>query len=184
MPGMFARAQIVEGVNTNAITIPQRTIARGAAGASTVLVVNDENKVEVAKHRNRSHGRNQSCRRQRIESRRTRHCGRIAKSAARVRWSNQFHLLSLRPPIRKPASEVQLRKHHGTIFYRPARFCLGGFHSHHGAGRAGDHAVARRAISQCRAAFHFRDGKLRGRFRRDVAGNGHLRHRATAQRHR
>ena len=47
MPGMFARAQIVEGVNANAITIPQRTIARGAAGAATVLVVNDDNKVEV-----------------------------------------------------------------------------------------------------------------------------------------
>src|SRR6266516_5672772 len=41
MAGMFARAQIVEGVTTNAITIPQRTITRGAAGASTVLVVND-----------------------------------------------------------------------------------------------------------------------------------------------
>ena len=47
MPGMFARAQIIEGVRTNAITIPQRTIARGAAGASTVMVVNDENKVEA-----------------------------------------------------------------------------------------------------------------------------------------
>ena len=47
MAGMFARAQIVEGINTNGLTIPQRTIARGAAGASTVLVVNDENKVEV-----------------------------------------------------------------------------------------------------------------------------------------
>ena len=47
MPGMFARAQIIEGVNANAITIPQRTITRGAAGASTVLVVNDENKVEL-----------------------------------------------------------------------------------------------------------------------------------------
>lgn len=47
MPGMFARAQIIEGVSTNAITIPQRTIIRGAAGASTVLVVNDENKVEA-----------------------------------------------------------------------------------------------------------------------------------------
>ncbi len=46
MPGMFARAQIVEGVNTNALTIPQRTITRGAAGVSTVLVVNNENKVE------------------------------------------------------------------------------------------------------------------------------------------
>src|SRR5438876_10349524 len=47
MPGMFARAQIIEGVNTNALTIPQRTVTRGAAGASTVLVVNDQNKVEV-----------------------------------------------------------------------------------------------------------------------------------------
>ncbi|MDB6125048.1 MAG: acrA [Pedosphaera sp.] len=47
MPGMFARAQIVEGVNSNAVTIPQRTIARGAAGASSVLVVNDQDKVEV-----------------------------------------------------------------------------------------------------------------------------------------
>ena len=46
MSGMFARGQIVEGVNLNAITIPQRTIIRGAAGISTVLVVNDENKVE------------------------------------------------------------------------------------------------------------------------------------------
>ena len=47
MPGMFARVQLVEGVKTNAVTIPQRTIARGAAGASTVLVVNDQNTVEV-----------------------------------------------------------------------------------------------------------------------------------------
>jgi membrane fusion protein, multidrug efflux system len=46
LPGMFARAQIVEGVNANAITVPQRTITRGAAGVSTVLVVTDENKVE------------------------------------------------------------------------------------------------------------------------------------------
>lgn len=47
MPGMFARAQIVEGVNTNAITVPQRTVIRGAGGASTVLVVNDENRVDL-----------------------------------------------------------------------------------------------------------------------------------------
>src|ERR1041385_769580 len=47
MPGMFARAEIIEAVSANAITIPQRTVTRGAAGKSTVLVVNDENKVEV-----------------------------------------------------------------------------------------------------------------------------------------
>jgi membrane fusion protein (multidrug efflux system) len=49
MPGMFARAQIVEGIRTNAVTIPQRTVSRGAAGTSTVLVVNDQNKVELRK---------------------------------------------------------------------------------------------------------------------------------------
>jgi len=32
MPGMFARAQLIEGVRTNAITIPQRDITRGAGG--------------------------------------------------------------------------------------------------------------------------------------------------------
>ena len=47
LPGMFARAQIVEGTSTNALTLPQRTIVRGAAGASTVLVVNAQDKVEV-----------------------------------------------------------------------------------------------------------------------------------------
>src|SRR5204863_3853975 len=46
MPGMFARGQIVEGVNANALTIPQRTVTRGEGGKSTVLIVNNENKVE------------------------------------------------------------------------------------------------------------------------------------------
>lgn len=47
LAGMFARAQLVEGVKTNAVTIPQRTIGRGVGGSSTVLVVNNENKVEL-----------------------------------------------------------------------------------------------------------------------------------------
>ena len=47
LAGMFARAQLIEGIKTNAITIPQRTVGRGAAGSSTVLVVNNENKVEL-----------------------------------------------------------------------------------------------------------------------------------------
>src|SRR5207244_3291951 len=47
LPGMFARGQIVEGVNANALTVPQRTVTRGPSGASMVLVVNDQNKVEV-----------------------------------------------------------------------------------------------------------------------------------------
>ncbi|HTG45446.1 MAG TPA: efflux RND transporter periplasmic adaptor subunit [Verrucomicrobiae bacterium] len=49
LPGMFARAWVVQGVITNAVTIPQRTVARGAAGVSSVLVVDDQNKVELRK---------------------------------------------------------------------------------------------------------------------------------------
>jgi membrane fusion protein (multidrug efflux system) len=49
LPGMFARAELVQGEIADAVTIPQRTVARGAAGRSTVLVVNDENKVELRK---------------------------------------------------------------------------------------------------------------------------------------
>ena len=47
LAGMFARARVVEGINTNALVVPQRTVTRGAAGAFTVLVVNDQNKVEL-----------------------------------------------------------------------------------------------------------------------------------------
>jgi membrane fusion protein, multidrug efflux system len=47
LPGMFARAQIVEGVNTNALTVPLRTVTRGAGGVSSVLVVTDDNKVNA-----------------------------------------------------------------------------------------------------------------------------------------
>jgi membrane fusion protein (multidrug efflux system) len=47
MPGMFARAQIIEGVNASALTVPQRTVVRGAGGASSVLVVTEQNKVEA-----------------------------------------------------------------------------------------------------------------------------------------
>jgi membrane fusion protein (multidrug efflux system) len=47
MAGMFARAQLIEGIKTNAVTIPQRTIGRGAAGSSTVLVVDDKDTVQL-----------------------------------------------------------------------------------------------------------------------------------------
>ncbi len=49
LPGMFARAQVLQGVITNAVTIPQRTVTRGAAGNASVLVVDSQNKVELRK---------------------------------------------------------------------------------------------------------------------------------------
>lgn len=49
LPGMFARALVVQGVISNAVTVPQRAVARGPAGTATVLVVGDQNKVELRK---------------------------------------------------------------------------------------------------------------------------------------
>lgn len=47
LPGMFTRGRVIEGVRTNALVIPQRTVTRGAAGAASVLVINSEDTVEI-----------------------------------------------------------------------------------------------------------------------------------------
>lgn len=46
LPGMFVRAVIKEGVNKQAILIPQQAVIRDPKGNPLVLVVNAENKVE------------------------------------------------------------------------------------------------------------------------------------------
>lgn len=47
MPGMYVRAILREGVDEQAILLPQRALVRDAKGNPTTYVVNDENKVEV-----------------------------------------------------------------------------------------------------------------------------------------
>jgi membrane fusion protein (multidrug efflux system) len=46
LPGMFVRAIVKEGVNDNAILVPQRGVTRNPAGNPMVLVVGAEEKVE------------------------------------------------------------------------------------------------------------------------------------------
>jgi len=46
LPGMFVRAVLEEGINEQAILIPQRGVARNPKGDATVLVVGAEEKVE------------------------------------------------------------------------------------------------------------------------------------------
>ncbi|MGB9081447.1 MAG: efflux RND transporter periplasmic adaptor subunit [Desulfuromonadaceae bacterium] len=46
LPGMFVRAILVEGVNENAILIPQRGVTRNPKGDAMVMVVGAEEKVE------------------------------------------------------------------------------------------------------------------------------------------
>ncbi|KMV73798.1 efflux RND transporter periplasmic adaptor subunit [Rosenbergiella epipactidis] len=47
LPGMFVRARVEEGVNQNALLVPQQAIARTPTGQATAMVVNDEDKVDV-----------------------------------------------------------------------------------------------------------------------------------------
>jgi membrane fusion protein (multidrug efflux system) len=47
LPGMFARGQLEQAVNSQAIAISQRAVMHGADGNATVYVVTPDNKVEV-----------------------------------------------------------------------------------------------------------------------------------------
>lgn len=47
LPGMFVRARVEEGVNRNALLVPQQAITRTPTGSATAMVVNQDDKVEV-----------------------------------------------------------------------------------------------------------------------------------------
>ncbi|AHF90078.1 hemolysin D [Opitutaceae bacterium TAV5] len=45
-PGMFVRAQLVEGINPDALLVPQEGVSRNMRGEAVALVVGEDNKVE------------------------------------------------------------------------------------------------------------------------------------------
>jgi membrane fusion protein, multidrug efflux system len=47
LPGMFVRARIDEGVQPNAILVPQQGVTRTPRGDATVMIVNEKNQAEV-----------------------------------------------------------------------------------------------------------------------------------------
>ncbi|MCE9966666.1 efflux RND transporter periplasmic adaptor subunit [Lelliottia amnigena] len=47
LPGMFVRARIDEGIQPDAILVPQQSVTRTPRGDATVLVVNDKDQVEL-----------------------------------------------------------------------------------------------------------------------------------------
>jgi len=49
LPGMFVHAQLVEGLQQQAILVPQQGVTRDASGTPTALVVGEGNKVELRK---------------------------------------------------------------------------------------------------------------------------------------
>jgi membrane fusion protein, multidrug efflux system len=59
LPGMFVRAQVEEGVNEQAILVPQRGVTRNQQGQPTALVVGPNSKVELRRlHTERTIGEN------------------------------------------------------------------------------------------------------------------------------
>ena len=46
LPGMYVRAEVVEGVKSNAILAPQRGVSRNTKGEPTAMVVSKNNTVE------------------------------------------------------------------------------------------------------------------------------------------
>jgi len=49
LPGMFARVQLEQAVDQNAITVPQRAVSLAGDGSASVMTVTAENKVAVSK---------------------------------------------------------------------------------------------------------------------------------------
>jgi membrane fusion protein (multidrug efflux system) len=47
LPGMFVRAEVEEGVNENALLVPQQAVTHDPHGNPTALVVNNDDKVEL-----------------------------------------------------------------------------------------------------------------------------------------
>ncbi len=46
LPGMFARARVIQSVEENATTVPQQAVTRGMGGAGTVMVIDNTNHVQ------------------------------------------------------------------------------------------------------------------------------------------
>lgn len=46
LPGMFARARVVQSVTENAVTVPQQAVTRGAGGVGTVMIIDGTNHVQ------------------------------------------------------------------------------------------------------------------------------------------
>jgi membrane fusion protein (multidrug efflux system) len=47
LPGMFARARVVQSVQENVVTVPQRAVARAAGGKGSVVIVDEADHAQV-----------------------------------------------------------------------------------------------------------------------------------------
>jgi len=179
MPGLFARAQIVEGIDANALNDSARTVTPRRRRKSTVLIVNMETKL------NREQSKSNT-------SLETQSSWRRLKAGARSSWKvhkkrsgfrcetipfsagpQPIHELS-RSPIRNFMAQFLATRPH---------FCMGRFHL---ILVLGSLAITQLPVAQYPSvapASRFRHGELCRGFRGNIAETV-TRHRATTQRNR
>ncbi len=156
LPGMFVRARIDEGVQPDAILIPQQGVSRTPRGDATVLIVNDKSQVEARPV--------------------------VASQAIGDKWLISEGLKSgdqvivsglqkARPGEQVKATTdtphrycIEVRQSDmANFFYSTTDICMGAGHYSDDGGRTGDPTIARRSVSNHCTACSFCFSKLSGR---------------------
>ena len=190
LPGMFVRARLEEGVNPEALLVPQQAVARDQKGLPFALVVTADRKVE----------RRQLVTERAIgdawlvtggrEARRPGHRGGAAEGPARRRGEARpgrgreaGGALTSTPPQRQP-EPIRPGSTRGTVLHRAAHLRVGRRHPGDARGRAVHLRAARLAVPGDRAAADQHVRELPGRVREDARGHRHPGHRAADERAR
>lgn len=177
---MYVRAILNEGVDDQAILLPQRALLRDAKGNPTTYVVNAENKVEIRPLKvGRTQGNSwvvldglKAGDKVIVEGLQKIRPGSPVRIAEPTPGSSRARLL--------PRSGRGL--FHGTFLYRSSRFCMGDRHYYHAGGRDFHPQPADLAVPVHRPADHRHHGAVSRRFRADRAGHRHAGYRTEHER--
>ena len=153
LPGMYVRVRIDQGIDSDAIAVPQQAIQRNGGGASEVFVVKDDNRIAVQPVRTGSVQDGVLVRHRRAESRRQGRgrrlpeiCGRRPGQVAILDQGGCF-------PCNGQRRASGAVTHHVEFLHRQADLRLGRCAVHLPDRRYLDSAAAGRAISDHRAAI-------------------------------
>ncbi len=180
LPGMFVRAIVEEGVNDNAILIPQRGVTRNPNGDAMVLVVGAGEKVEIRPIKViRTVGENwlvsdglKAGDRVILEGLQKARPGNPVKAVP-------FDSAPAAPPAgysRTSCSQKIKEIRYAPFFHKSSYFRLGYRHHGHAGGSSGHQDPAGLPVSAHRAAADQHQRRLSRRLGPDRAGHGHPGH--------
>ncbi len=189
MPGMFVRARLEEGVNPEALLVPQQAVSRDQKGLPFALVVGADKKVERRADRHRPRRRRRLARLVGAEARRAGHRRGAPEGPPRRRGEARRGRGreaggALIPGASREPEPSRPRSSRGTVLHRASDLRLGHRHPRDARRRALDLRPAGLAVPGHRAAadLHVRD--VPGRLRQDARGHRHAGDRAADERPR